>query len=94
MHTQTIHRVQGATLSGDVHVLLNAEIFADGMAYVAISRVQRLSQLHLWCLHREAIKANPIVDDVYARLAGRRLDEERVSMARSRLCVRHLLPLA
>jgi hypothetical protein len=28
----TVHRVQGATLEGDVHVLLNAEFFADGQA--------------------------------------------------------------
>jgi len=28
----TVHRVQGATLEGDVHVLLNSEFFADGQA--------------------------------------------------------------
>ena len=28
----TVHRVQGATLEGDVHVLLNKEFFADGQA--------------------------------------------------------------
>ena len=28
----TVHRVQGATLEGDVHVLLNSEFFAEGQA--------------------------------------------------------------
>ena len=27
----TVHRVQGATLEGDIHILLNDEFFADGM---------------------------------------------------------------
>ena len=92
--SMTIHRVQGATMEGDVHILLNAEVFADGMAYVAISRVRRLSQLHLWCLHREAIKANPIIDAEYERLARMRLDVDAVAAAPHRQRVRHLLPLA
>lgn len=41
-------RVQGATLEDDVHILLNAEMFAEGQAYVALSRVRRLSQVHFW----------------------------------------------
>ena len=28
----TVHRVQGATLEEDVHILLNSEFFADGQA--------------------------------------------------------------
>ena len=85
---------QGATLTGDVHILLNAEIFAEGMAYTALSRVQRLDQLHLWCLNREAIKANPNVDREYVRLAHSPLDEAAIAAAPRRTRVRHLLPLA
>ena len=49
---------------------MNREIFADGQAYVALSRVQRLTQLHLWCLEREALQANPDVEAEYEQ--GRR----------------------
>ena len=93
-HAMTIHRVQGATLTGDVHILLNREIFADGQAYVALSRVQRLSQLHLWCLDREALQANPAVSAEYDRLARFPLDDEALAHAPERTVVRHLLPLA
>ena len=44
----TRQRVQGATLEDDVHILLNAEMFAEGQGYVALSRVRRLSQVHFW----------------------------------------------
>lgn len=90
----TIHRVQGATLTGDVHILLNAEIFAAGQAYVALSRVERLEQLHLWGLHREALKGNPVVDDEYRRLEGSRLDAAYLAAAPRRQRVRALIPLA
>jgi ATP-dependent exoDNAse (exonuclease V) alpha subunit len=89
----TIHRVQGATLTGPVHILLNREIFAEGQAYVALSRVQKLEQLHLWCLHRDALKGNATVDAEYVRLAGRLLDDEAIAAAPPRARVRHLLPL-
>ena len=49
--SQTAHRVQGATLEGDVHILLNKEFFAPGQAYVAMSRVRELGKLHC-VLHR------------------------------------------
>lgn len=86
--------MQGATLTGEVHVLLNREIFADGQAYVALSRVQRLAQLHLWCLEREALQANAAVTNEYARLEERRLSDEVISWAPMRESVRRLLPLA
>jgi ATP-dependent exoDNAse (exonuclease V) alpha subunit len=89
----TIHRVQGATLTGDVHVLLNREIFAEGQAYVALSRVQRLEQLHLWCLERTAIKGHPAAAAEYARLSRFPLDEAAIAAAPRRERVRHLLPL-
>ena len=39
----TIHRVQGATLSGEVHLLLNKEIFAYGQvscSYIALTHTR------------------------------------------------------
>ena len=74
----TAHRVQGATLAGEVHVLLNGEFFAPGMAYVALSRVSRLSQLHLWGYDASAIHADPRVAAEYDRLQTRRLNSETV----------------
>ena len=52
----TVHRLQGATIEPPkrLHVLLNKEIFETGQAYVAMSRVRSLSQLHIWCLDLEA----------------------------------------
>jgi len=77
----TVHRVQGATLEGDVHVLLNSDFFADGQAYVALSRCRSLEQLHLWCLDRDAIRADANVSREYKRLGQRRLTRTRVEAA-------------
>jgi ATP-dependent exoDNAse (exonuclease V) alpha subunit len=93
-HALTIHRVQGATLEGAVHILLNKEIFADGQAYVALSRVQRLSQLHLWSLERGAFKSHPVIAAEYSRLSGNLLTEADVEAMPTRNRVRELLPLA
>ena len=55
----TVHRVQGATLEGDVHVLLNSEFFADGQAvrrHDTCSTVVELSARPDWTVashHRE-----------------------------------------
>ena len=93
----TVHRVQGMTLEGDVHVLLNGEFFADGQAYVALSRVRRLEQLHFWALDLARIKAAPGVAGAYASLRRRPLTLEYVSehtMVRQRMRHDRLLPLA
>ena len=69
-------RVQGATLEDDVHILLNAEMFAEGQAYVALSRVRRLSQVHFWCgphaLRRTSHRATrrPAEKPCHSRTAG------------------------
>ena len=64
-HAITVHRVQGATLDNDVHVLLNSEFFAPGQAYTALSRARRLKQLHLWGFDLKAIIADPRVAREY-----------------------------
>ena len=74
--------------------VLNREIFAEGQAYVALSRDQKLSQLHLWCLHRDALKGYATVDAEYVRLALRPLTDDAIAAAPRRMRVRHLLPLA
>ena len=43
----TVHRVQGMTLSTNVFVYLDATFFANGQAFVALSRVKTFTQLHL-----------------------------------------------
>ena len=81
-HCVTVHRVQGCTVEGGLHVLLNGEFFAYGQAYVALSRVRRLSQVHLWCLNMDAFKACPRVAQEYSFLRMRPLDRDYVDTAR------------
>ena len=76
-----------------MHLLLNREIFAEGQAYVALSRVQKLAQLHLWCLHRDAFTSNAAVDAEYVRLLQCPLTDATIEAAPHRDRVRHLLPL-
>ena len=93
-----IHQVQGSTLEGDVHILLNGEVFADGQAYAALSRVRRLEQLHFWALDMTRFKAARGVSDAYANLRRRPLTAEHVRehCVRRREPVRQsdLLPLS
>ena len=94
-HAMTVHRVQGATLSGPVHILLNKEFFAEGQAYVALSRLTHISQLHLWALEREAIVACPAASAEYERMRARgELGHAHVAAAPPRQRVQVLLPLA
>eukprot|EP00966_Prymnesium_polylepis_P304567 7036855-Prymnesium_polylepis.2 len=63
-------------------------------AYVAISRVRSLSQLHLWFLHREAFISDPRVTAEYGRLRTAPLTAEAVNSCLPRQPVRRLLPMA
>jgi hypothetical protein len=80
-HAVTVHRVQGSTLDGQVHVLLNAEFFAPGQAYVAIGCCRRLSQLHLWMLDMAAFKADSSVASEYAVLRRHPLTLDEIAKA-------------
>lgn len=53
----------------------------SSLQYVALSRCRRLEQLHLWCLDRSAIYADPNVSREYQRLAKRRLTSHHVQNA-------------
>lgn len=91
----TVHRMQGATLTNDVHILLNKEFFAEGQAYVALSRVTSLLHVHFWELELEAFKACPAVDREYVLLSLRPLSNEFVAEhAPSREQVTSLLPMS
>jgi hypothetical protein len=74
--------VQGCTIEGDLHILLNREFFAYGQAYVALSRVRRLSQLHLWSLNMDAFTASPRVEAEYNKLRLRSLTQAYIDMSR------------
>lgn len=61
----TTHRVQGATLTKQYHIKLDATFFSTGQAYVALSRAQSLSQIHLLKYCRESIKTDDKVVCLY-----------------------------
>jgi ATP-dependent DNA helicase PIF1 len=60
----TVHKSQGQSLDC-ARVSLDASVFADGQAYVAISRVRSLDGLTLSSYCPECIKANAKVIDYY-----------------------------
>ena len=53
----TIHKCQGLSLDTAI-IDLSQEVFGNGMAYVALSRVRTLSGLHLITLDPGCIRAN------------------------------------
>ena len=92
-HCVTVHRVQGSTLTHDVHVLLNREFFAPGQAYVALTRVTTLRQLHFWCLNMDAFVAHPDVELQYRLLRLRPLTQAVIDTAAKQLRP-HLPPMS
>ena len=54
----TVHKCQGLSLNCAM-IDLSDQVFCAGMAYVALSRVKQLENLHLFALQPQAIKANP-----------------------------------
>jgi len=107
-----VHRVQGCTVEGPLHILLNAEVrreprppraaaghasrrtpptvvrppshpqfFSEGQAYVALSRVRRLEQLHLWTLDMDAFRTSPTIAAQYDRLRKLTLTQADIDAA-------------
>jgi ATP-dependent DNA helicase PIF1 len=76
--------------------VFSAEFFEYGQGYVALTRIRRLAQLHLWCLSRAAFTVQPAVKSEYARLRAPRnaLTEELILANKSnwKRQKAHLLP--
>lgn len=70
----TTHKSQGQTLDF-AEIDLGRRIFADGQAYVALSRVRSLEGLFVSHFTPTSIRANPIVVD-FGKTIGDMLDEE------------------
>ena len=65
----TIHKAQGMSLDfADVDI--GGDIFADGQAYVALSRARSLEGLSLTAFRRQSVRAKPEVVAFYRALAG------------------------
>jgi ATP-dependent DNA helicase PIF1 len=63
----SIHKAQGCTLTA-AHISLGEEIFEDGQAYVALSRLSGLEQLTLAKFSPRAFRTNQVVKEYYALL--------------------------
>ena len=59
----TIHRGQGFTVDV-LHTYLDKSVFADGQAYTALSRVQKLENLHLKELKASVFKTSSVVKEI------------------------------
>jgi ATP-dependent DNA helicase PIF1 len=77
----TIHKSQGQTLER-AEVTLDASTFADGQAYVALSRVRSLRDLTVARFDRTAVRANELVGHwMEALRRGGREEAMRVGLA-------------
>jgi hypothetical protein len=66
----TIHKCQGLSL--DVAMMdLGSDIFEDGMAYVALSRVRSFENVHIIALDATKIKCSSICVEEYNRLVNK-----------------------
>ena len=68
----TIHKVQGLTLDAIV-VNMKGTRFSAGQIYVAVSRVKKLSGLHIVNFNAKAIRKSDLVDDEMTRLRDKLL---------------------
>lgn len=64
----TVHKSQGQTLDC-VQICLDASVFAEGQAYVAVSRARSLRGLSLTAFDPAVVKANPAVVEFYESLS-------------------------
>ena len=65
----TVHKVQGMTLSR-AYVQLSKSFFASGQAYVALSRVKTMEDLHLLQYDKRAIRLDPFYDKLLKWMAS------------------------
>ena len=63
----TIHKVQGVTLDRAI-ISIGAEIFEPGMAYVALSRVKKLENVHLIDFDETVLACDEVCVNEYNRL--------------------------
>lgn len=61
----TIHKSQGLSLDC-VEILLDMTIFAEGQAYVAVSRARTLEGLSFKAFRKEAIRSSSLVQEFYS----------------------------
>ena len=60
----TIHKCQGLSLDTAI-IDLSTDVFGDGMAYVALSRVRTLNGLHLLSFDPLSVKvSNPCINEI------------------------------
>ena len=87
----TIHKSQGMTLNAAIIDLGNS-VFADGQAYVALSRVRSLDGLYLLDFNPERIKVNPRVVAFYENLETRALvaKENEAKDLESNECIKEM----
>lgn len=63
----TIHKSQGQTIDS-IEMALDEKIFAEGQAYVALSRVKSIQDLYLTRFHESCIRTNSTVKNYYSTL--------------------------
>jgi len=63
----TIHKAQGVSLDC-AEIQLDDSVFAQGQAYVALSRIRSLAGLRLVSFKRTALKTHPLVKSFYSTL--------------------------
>lgn len=63
----TIHKSQGSTIDY-LELNLGQSIFADGQAYVALSRVKKLENLSIINIHKNAFTTDEFVSEFYKKL--------------------------
>ena len=86
----TIHKCQGLSLDTAI-IDLSQEVFGDGMAYVALSRVRTVSGLHLITLDPDCIRAsNPCIGQIYCLRSKYRPDLPEIEKTKKGLGKRKL----
>ena len=76
----TAHKIQGQTIPYPHPMVANlSTIFAPGQAYVILSRIQSLSQLHLTSINEKQIKVDPVAYEEALQMKIRSLNIQKNS---------------